>query len=1119
MKQKLCFAILMLIIGSQTFGQVLFGTKEESNTKIIINESLIDLSVNQSFNFLELETITTETGLFHKLNMGNDFVSSNKIGQADLPVYTYLIEIPFCDDIVIEEKTTNSQTFDLQTRIFPVQESQSKQNEEIPFVMSNEYYSQNGWSKNRVSIEVLGIMSGTRMAKVSVSPVCYNPQENKIEIAKNLDYTIKFINPDYTATQNLKAKTNSLSTGFVNKMITNPKNLSASVHATNINRPYKMVIVSDRMFEESLQPFIQWKTQQGFEVITYYTDEIGTTKTAIKNHLKTLWDNASETNPAPDYLLLCGDINKVPTFDGSTSTHPTDLYYAEYTGDFLPELFYGRFSANSASQMTAIVNKTVNYEKYAFENDEWLNRIMLVAGKETASPAPTCVNGQMNYVKQYFTTLDTAIYYNPASGNKASEIKQKLNNGYGWINYSAHCDEDGWASPSLTRSNVSAMTNTGMYGVWLNNCCLSSKYDVSECFAEKLLRQENKAAVAVIGGSNYTYWYEDFYWSVGAKNATLNPSYSVSALGSYDRMFHTHGETFDKWYTTVGQTIQAGNLAVDLANSSRKNYYWEVYNLMGDPSLVPFVGLGQTFDVELPTSLPLGTSELFLDALPPYTYVGLSVNNTLIGAAQANESGSVTISFDAITENSNLMIVLTNQFYRPLISEIMIATPNEPYIVLSDIKFEDAENGEVVEKLQSNKEYNIHLNAQNIGTVALNNTVIHIEWLENVTVVSDYHLNAGTMNAQQSIPCNNIFKIRTHEALANGHELNFSILVDGTNYHSSKVIRKNIEAPKLDITDIVLKQSSDSKTIKFILRNNGSIATEEGSVSIESRSANIAFPTENTQNVIALNANQSSAQSFECIVSDEEDVTFAITYTAGDYALTKVISLETQAKVETFETASIPENWANDTEAAWIIDNSVAYEGQYALRSGDINDNDTTTLEITAEALGNDTISFYVKVSSEANFDFFKFYLDGVVKSSMSGYSSDWTQKQYVVTAGTHSLKFEYSKDYSNSTGQDAVWIDNLSLPLKGSVTGLNDVEVSNLSISPNPADKQIQISNLPEKGTLFVFDMNGKVMKQKDLNGSDTMLLNTEDIAVGTYTLCIKSRNNIMTKKFIIAK
>ena len=145
--------------------------------------------------------------------------------------------------------------------------------------------------------------------------------------------------------------------------------------------------------------------------------------------------------------------------------------------------------------------------------------------------------------------------------------------------------------------------------------------------------------------------------------------------------------------------------------------------------------------------------------------------------------------------------------------------------------------------------------------------------------------------------------------------------------------------------------------------------------------------------------------------------------------------------------------------------------------------------------------------------------MDGVEKTSLSGSSSDWTQKTYVVTAGTHTLKFEYSKDYSNSTGQDAAWIDNLRLPLKSSVTGLNDIKVLDLSISPNPADKQIQISNLPEKGTLFVFDMNGKVMKQKDLNGSDAMLLNTEDIAGGTYTLCIKSGNTIMTKKFIIAR
>ncbi|EKD84080.1 MAG: hypothetical protein ACD_39C00259G0002 [uncultured bacterium] len=34
----------------------------------------------------------------------------------------------------------------------------------------------------------------------------------------------------------------------------------------------------------------------------------------------------------------------------------------------------------------------------------------------------------------------------------------------------------------------------------------------------------------------------------------------------------------------------AGNLAVEASSSSRKQYYWEVYHLMGDPSLKTYMG-------------------------------------------------------------------------------------------------------------------------------------------------------------------------------------------------------------------------------------------------------------------------------------------------------------------------------------------------------------------------------------------------------------------------------------------------------------------------------------------------------------------------------------------------
>ena len=1125
MKLKAGILMVMFLFGIQSFGQVLLNGDKTNNGKAIVNESFTDFSVSQNFTYLNAERVILENSTYIKLDMGEGFSCSKKVGEAELPVFTYFVEVPFCQEIVVEEKVLEKESFNLESgcKIVPKQFSQSKQNEAVEFVMDKQYYSQNVLGpKNRVEVELLGSMNGVRMAKLTVCPVKYNPVTNVIELAKSLDYSVKFVNPDYEKTLLSRAKTNSTALGFVSNKIMNSKNIAASVHSTNINRPYKMIIVSDRMFESALVPFIQWKTQQGFEVITLYTDEIGNTAADIKTYLQTLWNEANENNPAADYLLLCGDVNKVPTFRGEhtdgTSGHPTDLYYAEYTGDILPDLFYGRFSATSAAQMEAIVAKTVAYEKYAFESDDFLDRILLVAGKETASPAPTCVNGQMNYVKQYFEGLDTSIYYNPASGTKASEIKQKLNNGYAWINYSAHCDKEGWQSPSLTRSNVSTMTNTGMCGVWLNNCCLSGKYDVSECFTEKLLRAENKAAVAAIGASNYTYWYEDFYWSVGAKSITLNPEYNASYLSAYDRMFHTHGESFDKWYTTVGQLVQAGNLAVELSNSSSNGYYWEAYNLMGDPSLTPFVGKGQVFDVNIPTTLPIGTTSLTFDNLPPYTYVGLSSENTLVAAAQADANGVLTLNFDAV-ESSSLTVVLTNQFYKTLIHEISFVALNEPYVILKDIRFEDASNGESVEVLQANKEYFIHLNAQNIGNQPLTNSVIHIEWLENASITSQYHLNAGTIDAHATKVCDSIFKFRTHEALEDGLVLNFSILLDGHNFQTQRLVKKEIEAPVLDISEASIRDSENSRLIKFTLLNNGKIATKEGTVSIESRSQNISFISTTQKDVTAIAAKHSAQGDFECSISNEEPVSFAITYTADYYSITKVFTIDSKVTIETFENSVIPTDWQNDSNAPWFIDSTMVYEGSYALRSGTINHNGTTSLTISVESSAKDTVSFYVGVSSEQNYDKFKFYLDGVEKLELSGLSTEMELKKYAINAGVHTLRFEYTKDVSVSKNQDAAWIDNLRLPTKAIITSINSVMESQMSLIPNPANKQIQISGVECNGTIFIFDVNGKVMYKDDFTGGANKIINIEHIPAGVYNVCIKSENKLMNQRLIIAK
>ena len=173
--------------------------------------------------------------------------------------------------------------------------------------------------------------------------------------------------------------------------------------------------------------------------------------------------------------------------------------------------------------------------------------------------------------------------------------------------------------------------------------------------------------------------------------------------------------------------VQAGNLAVEASSSSRKNYYWEVYNLMGDPSLVPYAGVGRTFEVNLPSEISMSDEELSLSDLPPYTYVGLSSNGTLIAASQADASGNVNMALSITEDMTELTIVLTNQFYKPLIDTLLVVSANQPYLSFGNVRFENTLTEQFVEKLQPDQTYYVHFDVNNVGNTTLHNTTLNIE--------------------------------------------------------------------------------------------------------------------------------------------------------------------------------------------------------------------------------------------------------------------------------------------------------------------------------------------------------------------------------------------------------
>ncbi len=110
--------------------------------------------------------------------------------------------------------------------------------------------------------------------------------------------------------------------------------------------------------------------------------------------------------------------------------------------------------------------------------------------------------------------------------------------------------------------------------------------------------------------------------------------------------------------------------------------------------------------------------------------------------------------------------------------------------------------------------------------------------------------------------------------------------------------------------------------------------------------------------------------------------------------------------------------------ANWSSDTTTWYYGSDAAQSGDISDSQETWMQTTVTASAGDKASFYWKVSSDSG-DYLKFYIDGQYQTGISG-EVDWQKKSYSLSAGSHTLKWVYSKDSSGSAGSDCGWVDGL---------------------------------------------------------------------------------------------
>ena len=166
------------------------------------------------------------------------------------------------------------------------------------------------------------------------------------------------------------------------------------------------------------------------------------------------------------------------------------------------------------------------------------------------------------------------------------------------------------------------------------------------------------------------------------------------------------------------------------------------------------------------------------------------------------------------------------------------------------------------------------------------------------------------------------------------------------------------------------------------------------------------------------------------------DIGLLYTFDTNERLMRDTRPLDTAFGWEGFERDNFTlKPWVLGGDAPWTTTRNVRNLDVFSAQAGDIGDNQTSFMEFT-QTTSAGYITFARSVSSESGFDFLRFYIDGELQDQWSG-QLPFDYEAYLVSPGSHTFRWEYSKDGGLSFGQDTAWVDDIQLmTLDGFETG-----------------------------------------------------------------------------------
>ena len=1002
---------------------------------IQINQKLFDISVNDKGN--DRTVIEYSFGEFQKtdvvingenyaiLNLGKE-VNIQEKGFPALPKITRSIIIP--DDKKMEVNVLESEFTEYSFKIASGKGIivRPKTPSDVPYTFSDIYQQNEYYPGNLSELGEPYILRDFRGLTVTVYPFQYNPVTQSLKVYHHL---ILEVIPSGTGELNIKNRAvNGYNINFESLYASHFINHNPLLYNT-VEERGRMIVISYGDFMDAIQPFVDWKNQKGIQCDLYDVYDLGANATGIKNFIQQEYDSSDDLC----FVQLVGDHAQVPTIivsNGGGGGSDPSFSLLEGNDDY-PEIFVGRFSASSISQLETQVERSIHYERDIIEGS-WLHKGVGIGSNQGPGDDGEYDNEHLDVIREHlldYTYSEVGQIYDP-SGTDQQGISA-INDGRSIINYTGHGSVTSWGNgASLNINQVNDLENDWELPHVISVGCVNGSFENNTCFAEAWMRATNNNSGAPTGAVAFYASTVNQYWNQPMRAQ----DHAMDLLVGYD---YSINQSIIQKHTIGGLWYNGSCNMMDVYGSSGIDMFltWIIF---GDASLVIRTNIPEPINVSHTGTLLIGTNTYsvstgFSDAL-----VALSDDGELLASGYTDASGSVTLELmNPPSEPSEITLTVTAYDRTTNIQPVTVIIPDGPYLIVNNVTTSTNDDS-IIEYGES---VSLSISIENLGVAPAEDISFILTTDDPYISIIDGEESINSIGVNQTITLENGFSIDISPNVPNDYDIDCHLEMNSNENTWDADFSLTAFAPVLSVNAIIIENddngngildAGESADLNLIIENSGGTDLDEFNLNLDSTSpyVNIISGMDSNEGI---EEGAVSTFNFNVQVNDDTPLGYSVEFIlvgsseiGFDYGDSFVLNVG--LVLEDFETGNFYlYHWEFGGDASWEITED-SYEGSFSAKSGEIFDNQSSVLFVTLNVLEDGEIIFFKNVSSSPNNDYLRFEIDDSQMGQWSG-NTNWSSVSYPVTEGEHTFKWTYLKDGWDSQGDDCAWIDYIIFP------------------------------------------------------------------------------------------